>query len=264
MFHKKGFTLIEMILSILILSIVVIAISTFFSKSLKLTYKLDIKKRAFEVIFPAIIKIEKLIVHANEILEAKSDRITFITDINMWENYNENEDFDEDGLINKYDPDIDNDSTEFSTAEERWKIGYNLKDDDDDNDGKIDMRWKIYVENNTLYLDYSHNEENWGNHKEIILTNLSTENIFSYFGSKDELLSINGVNIDYNGDGIVTQEEMDEAGNNNGELDLKEERDYIVSIRINLSVDINNDGETDYNLNTEILPPMLYLKRRPD
>jgi len=267
MSRNKGLTLLELIFSVVILGIITLAISTFFTESLKLSFNLDTKRRAYQKVFPATMKLERILVHANEILTAKDNEIVFIADLNTWDNFNENEDFDNDGEINKYDPDIDNDATEFTSSEEAWKTGYNLKDDDDDNDEKIDMRWKIYISTSspyTLYYDYSYNEEDWGNHKEILISGLFSREIFSYFGSKEELLSTYGASIDSDGDGIVTEEEIDSAGNNNNQLDLEEERNYIVSIRINLATDINQDGEIDYSLNTEILPPMLYLKRRPD
>jgi prepilin-type N-terminal cleavage/methylation domain-containing protein len=260
---QKGLTLTEIIVTTAIFGIISVTIGTFLSTMMKSSTQANIKIKTYENITMAMSKLERDILQINETLVTSTTELMYISDLSTWPQYNGSADFDGDGKQNISDPDIDSDATLFAPPSARWKIGYNLKDDDDDNDGNIDMRWRLYLTDGKIMKDYSYNEENWGNHTETILSDVSITDIFGYTGSKDELLSIGGASIDSNNDGIVTVDEMDAAGNNNGNPDIKSERDYIVNIKVNLAVDVNHDEKIDAEMNTEIMPPLLYIKRRP-
>ena len=51
-------------------------------------------------------------------------------------------------------------------------------------------------------------------------------------------------------------------GNRDGQLNTKNERRYVTSIRLRLGSDKNQDGTTDYVVETDIYPPLLPLKSR--
>ena len=160
--------------------------------------------------------------------------------------------------------------------EPRTLIEYDLKDDDEDGDKKIDMEVTFYLTGNTLFRDVSYNEEGFGNHIKKLLDNVTFLN-FVYWGSKKEDL---GKNIDLGNDGIagtddegeddglISETEIDMVapptghGNQNGSIDTEEERMYIASIYLEIGYDKNGDGVEDARLKTELSPPLLVLKNK--
>ncbi len=259
--HTKGVTLTEMMAAVAITSMVVLVIVMLLTSVYKSSTDIGIKIDGQQEITNAMRIIEKKLLHANEILTASTTEVMFLSDINTWENYDKNADFDGDGQLNYLDCDLDNDATCYVSAADMWKVGYNLKDDDEDGDGQEDMAWRLYINNRSVYSDYSYNGEAWGNHVKSVATDISTTSIFGYYGSKDTNLSVVGASIDTDGNGLVTSSEIDAFGNSNGELDLEDERDCIVLIAIYLDTDTNDDDIIDYWTVTDVMPPLLYLKR---
>ncbi|MHC4139419.1 MAG: hypothetical protein ACYSR1_06145 [Planctomycetota bacterium] len=261
---NRGFTITELGVSVALISIIMMVIVIVFTSTYRSSTDMSIKTRAQEDVTMALREIENKLLHINEILTASTTEVMFVSDINTLPDYDDNGDFDGDGKLNYQDPDVDDDATSYTAvAADAWKAGYNLKDDDDNNNSKIDMRWRFYLDRADLKYDYSYDEEIWGNHVKTLLTNLSTTSIFSYSGSTNDLLSIHGPTLDTNSDGIVSLSEIDTGGNGNGILDLQSERNCIVTVKVNVDVDNNNDGNNNFGTATEILPPLLYLKRRP-
>ena len=100
---------------------------------------------------------------------------------------------------------------------------------------------------------------------------------FTFYGSKREDL---GRNIDLGddgvagtgdageGDGVISAREIDWVqppvghGDRSGSVDTADERKYIASVEVYLESDTNHDGTNDAQLGTEIMPPLLPLKRR--
>lgn len=257
-----------MMIGLAITSIIVLIIANLFSTTSKMITKTDVKTRADVNLRYAMNKLETTILNANFFDVAFSSEVMFIADSITDPDYQGNADFDGDGFPNVEDPDDDNDATLIQPPTAQWKIGYDLKDDDDDNENRVDMRWQIYLSTRekVLYMDYSKNEESWGKHRETILTNVVSTTIFTFYGSKNDLLCQGGSSLDTNNDGIVSLSEMDAVaggGNGNGRLDTLTERNRIVTIGIAIDQDTNNDRQIDSQLSTEILPPALYIKRRP-
>jgi hypothetical protein len=215
-------------------------------------------------------KIERILVHTNEVTVASQTFVEFIVDIDQSPGYNKDADADGDGIPNYRDGDRDNDVNVIDAASATWRYGYNLKDDDEDGDRKADVRGRIWwsTADRKLYFDMSVDEDAWGARRQTLMLNVSSFTL-TCFGNKGNDL---GRSIDANGDGIISQNEMDSVvpstaalsglGDNNGKLDTKGEKRYITTIRLYLSSDSNRDAKTDYGVETDVYPPLLPLKSR--
>ena len=267
----RGVTFIEVAVSLAVLAIMM----TSFAISMRLLSKQVVQTNANvngslqgQKLFALI---EHDLTNANAITLATDTTVQFILDYSQTPNYNPDGDLDGDGIPNKLDPDIDGDANQPLA----WNTGYNLHDDDDDNDGKIDYQVRIWFSSGTLYRDGSINEEAWGRHISILATNVARLT-FSYFGSKANKLGAN-LDLGHDGlpgtsdvgenDGIIDQYEIDMVGpanggdgNRNGKLDTANEYRYITGIRIDLELNPNKNGQTNVKLSTEIYPPLLPLK----
>jgi len=276
---NPGITLAEVIMYTVLMGIIGLFISTFFQTTVRGTKKIELNSLSMTELRNILTKfeIETDIYQMNELLEISSTSIRFISDITRSPNYNPEADYDGDGIINKYDADIDNDASTrfFLPQDQQWKVGYNLEDDDDDNDGNIDVKIRIYWDKNSknVYREIYLNEVLYENEVVGKVTNLE----FSYSGSKREDL---GKYIDVGNDGVsgtgdvgendgkITLREIDWTlpptghGNRSGSVDTVQELRYITKIELKLELDKNGDGIVDAKLHTEFIPPMLSLKVR--
>lgn len=274
--YNNGFTLPELIIYIVIFAILSLFFSLFFTNVLKGTKLTQIQTEAQEELRTAMSQIENTLYEANQILISRTTEVMFICDITKNHNYNLYGDFDGDGIINIEDSDDDNDSPQILPPAQRWRVGYDLKDDDDNNNGRVDVKVRIWYVGKTVFKDISYDEEHWGNHVERLAQNISTFSI-TYFGSRREDLGKNidlgndgvgGTNDTGENDGIITSREIDWVlpprghGNRSGQIDTPDELRYISTINIKMALDKNNDGTDDAKIETEIWPPMLILKRR--
>lgn len=255
-------------LAVLILSIVVLALGNLVLKSTQIVTSTDQRTRADIDLRTAMDKVETTLLNANYLDLARSTEVIFRADSITDPNYQPWSDFDADGIFNIKDPDTDNDATQIQPSSAQWRIGYNLKDDDDDNEGQIDIRWRIRLSTTQkiLFRDYSKNGEEWGNHQETLLSNVVTTTVFTFSGSKNDLLCQTCGTTDTNNDGIITVSEIDAAangGNGNGFIDGSTETAKIVTISVYMDKDSNGDYKAESNLSIEVMPPPLYLKRIP-
>ncbi|MFA6003326.1 MAG: type II secretion system protein [Elusimicrobiota bacterium] len=261
---QSGTTLTELMIGIAIMGTVTIAFATMLRQIIKATTSAQSGGEAQEEVRQALMKAEADLLHADEITLTSATLVEFIVDLDQSPDYAPNGDIDNDGIPNYRDGDRDNDSQLLMPATAQWQIGNNLKDDDEDGDGQIDVRERLYLSGGSLWLDTSVNEEAWGLRTKCIMANVSAFTM-TYWGNKSNAL---GRNIDLNNDGIISANEMDMTaapngmGNQNGSLDTKNERRYITSIGIKLGSDKNRDGKTDYAVETDIYPPLLPLKSR--
>lgn len=259
---SKGYTLAEMMVAVAIMGIMSVGFASLVKYSTQATVRSETQGEAQEDVRQGLAKIEQMLAHANEITTASSTLVEFICDIDQSPAYNPDGDLDGDGIPDYRDGDRDNDVMLLLPATAQWRSGYNLKDDDEDGDGKIDVRKRIYLSGRDIMSDTSINEEPWGGRITRLLPNVSTFTL-SYYGNKANNL---GKNIDQNGDGIITSYEMDYVlppsgmGNRNGTLDLKNERRYITSVRLYVGADRNRDGKTEYAIETDVYPVLLPLK----
>lgn len=273
---RKGVTLTELIIYLAILSIAVVMFSKYMMGFVKNAKTSEGKMNGSADLRLAMAKIEGDLYEANEFQGVSSSSVTFVCDILRNPAYDRNGDADADGISNIKDPDADNDAyLRYSLPrDQQWRAGYNLEDDDEDGDGLTDVRVQVYYLSGTVYRRISVNEGPW--QLSTLATNVSSFT-FTFYGSRREDL---GKNIDLGsdgtpgtgdpgeGDGIVSAREIDWVqapaghGNRSGALDTPEERKYITSVGVYMEADENRDGKPDAVLATEIMPPLLPLKRR--
>lgn len=258
----SGFTLTEMVLVVAILSIVLAWFSGGLLRGLKSVVKLNSQSESVSEIQQAMILIESDMEEMTRVDFCGPQRIVFQLDSNRLPGYNPNGDRDGDGVPNQFDIDDDGDMTDPSGGPVLGTNfnGNDLWDQDDDNDGQIDVQCTYYLENGALVRDFNFNGAGWGLNRQVILRSV-IGNIFSYFGS---LNHIPGPKVDANGDGIITTAEIDAPpnGNGNGVLDQQGEFDFVDSIDVLLTQDRNGDGTPEFQLHTRIRPPLLSTNRR--
>ena len=228
----------------------------------------------------ALSLLERALVHANEIQASSNTFVEFVMDIDHSSSYAKGGDIDGDGIPNYRDADRDGDAQIIQPSTAAWRVGFSLEDDDEDGDGKRDVRRRLYWSSSTreLFLDMSVNEGTWGGARlKRIAVNVSTFSL-AYFGNKANTL---GKNIDCgsdgvcptagggNNDGIIDATEMDKTdaangglGDKNGKLDTSAERSYITMVRVHLGLDRNKDGTAESTITTDIFPPLMPLKSR--
>ncbi|MFH0948179.1 MAG: hypothetical protein V1833_04180 [Elusimicrobiota bacterium] len=274
---NKGVTLVELAIYVAVLFIVIAPLTVFFSRSLKSIYDSQRKIESQEAIRVVLIEIEKDLCEANQIIASSSTGIDFICDYTKHSNYNPNGDTDIDGIVNIQDPDDDSDAMLIQPSTVQWKIGYDLEDDDDDNNGQIDVKLKFYYSSTAkrVYKDASYNGEAWGTRIEELAVHVTSFTL-TYYGSKRNDLGryidlgndgVASTNDAGENDGIISEREIDWVippmghGNRNNRLDADNEMKYITSVGVHLEMDKNNDGVTDYKIDTEIMPPFLSLKK---
>ena len=273
--NKRGYTLLELTLGMALMGIVSVAFASLLKYVMRSTVVIETQGGAQEDVRQALMKIEESLLHANEVRVASAAFVEYVVDADQSPERDRSGDSDADGIPNYLDADVDNDAGLLAAPTAQWRIGFNLKDDDEDGDGLIDVRKRLYLEGEDLWIDASLNEAPWGGpFRKRVATGVSGFAL-AYFGNKGNAL---GRNIDLGGDGvastadagesdgIIAAAEMDMApppsgmGNRNGALDAQNERRYITSIRLSLSIDRNRDGKTDNSIETDIYPPLLPLK----
>ncbi|MBI5623667.1 MAG: prepilin-type N-terminal cleavage/methylation domain-containing protein [Elusimicrobia bacterium] len=275
--RQAGVTLTELMLGMAIMGIMVAGFSSLLQFVIKTTTKAQTTGEAQELTRQGLMKVEEALVHANAIMAASPTLVEFVVDIDQSPVYDANADWDADGIPNYRDGDRDSDANQLLPAASQWQTGFNLKDDDEDGDGQMDARRRIWLSSRTLYLDTSLNGGAWGGSRmRTLMVNVSTLN-FTYWGNKANAL---GRNLDRGSDGlsstgdagendgIISAREMDMVapvagmGNLNGLLDTADERRYVTTVRLYLGADRNNDGTTDYAVETDVYPPLLPVKSR--
>jgi len=273
---RPGVTLVEMIVYVAILCIAVAMFSKYMTGFVKTAKSSESKMLGSADLRGALIKMESDLYEANEFIGVSKTSITFICDMLKNPAWDRNSDFDGDAIPSIKDTDVDNDAQlKFSLArDDQWRAGYNLEDDDDDNDANRDVVIQVYYSSGTLWRAISVNAGPWQAAK--LATDISSFT-FTFYGSKREDL---GKNIDLGndgtastsdtgeGDGIISEREIDWVqpttghGDRSGAIDTANERKYITSVEMYMEADANHDTVPDAKLGTEIMPPLLPLKRR--
>ena len=274
---RAGFTLSELMVGMAIMGVMVAAFATLLKYVIKTTTKAQNTGEAQETTRQGLMRIEEALVQANEITVTSGTIVEFVVDMDQSPAYDPNGDLDLDGIPNYRDGDRDSDANQLIAAANQWRIGFNLKDDDEDADGQTDVRQRIYLSNRAIYLDMSLNGGAWGGSRlKTLMVNVSTFN-FTCWGNKANSLGRNldrgndglsGTGDSGENDGMISGREVDMVapvagmGDRNGLLDTTNERRYITAIRVYLGSDRNRDGTTDYAVETDVYPPLLPLKSR--
>lgn len=275
--RSRGMTLVEIVIAVAILGVLAVPIARFIASLTRGVTKATVQSAGGERLRPAAAALDHDLLEMNQINVSSPTALQFRVDSNRLPTYNPDGDPDGDGVPNLKDPDDDNDLGTLSPPAQAWRYGDDLRDDDDDNDGKIDLQVRYVLANGTLTRDQNFNEGGWGQHVEVVAKDLLTaQSSFTYFGSKNQAL---GKKIDLGIDGlpgtadpgendnVIVSTEIDRVlpptggGNANGALDTDLERQYIVSLHVVLRLDANHDGKEDGRFETDYDPPLLPLKR---
>ncbi|MDP3542827.1 MAG: type II secretion system protein [Elusimicrobiota bacterium] len=271
---KRGTTLTELMLAVAVLGVVSSGVFGLLKYTGVAVNRAQTTVQAQEETRQALALIEDALIHANEVRVASATYAQFILDIEHAPGYDPNADGDGDGVPSFRDGDRDSDVQLLLPAATQWQAGYNLKDDDEDGDGQIDMEGRLYLSGRSLLYETRVNGGAWGGRRPL-LNEVSTFTL-TYWGNRANPLGAqidlgaNGTAVNDAGqnDGVISSVEMDAVlapagmGNRNGALDLANERRYITSIRVALAVDRDKDGKNDYALEMDLYPPLLPLKSR--
>jgi prepilin-type N-terminal cleavage/methylation domain-containing protein len=262
--RRGGFTLMEVVLSVAILSIVTLAFVKLQASLGQLVTKQTGSAQSGEQVREALQKVELAMLHANQITVASGTFVQFTADIDQNPSYNPNGDGtnpnNTQSVVNYLNPDRDGDAAVISPATSTWQTGYNLKDDDEDGDGNIDVQERIYLSHSVLYMDKSINGAAWGGrYLQTLKLDVSTFTL-TYYGSYANMALGLTTNIDYKGNNIIDWTDMDKAGNNNGKLDGSTELNYITQIHIYIGANYMATGTSQYVIESDVYPPLLPIK----
>ena len=273
---RSGVTLPELMIAMAITAVMLTALTGLLKYSLVATTKGMTQGQAQEDVRRGLARVEEALAHLNEISVASSTFVEFVCDLDQSPVFAPDGDIDGDGIPDYRDADRDSDANQLIPAATQWQVGFNLKDDDDDGDGRRDVRRRLYLSGKSLLLDTSVNESAWGTRVQTLLTEVSTFTL-AYYGNKANSLGksidlgndgVAGTGDAGESDGVITVREMDMVqpaagmGNRNGGLDLANERRYITEVRVYVGSDRNKDGRTEYAVETDVYPPLLPLKSR--
>jgi len=251
--RARGYTLTELMVGMAIMAVACAAFAGFLAGIMKSNNAVVNESEAQEQARQAMMKMEEYMLHANQFVVATSTFAQYIVDIDQSPNYDPNA-VGCSGLPNYLSADMACTANLLVGATAQWTVGYNLKNDDEDKDGKIDVEERIYYSNGGVWFDMSLDEAPWGGtYLKELATDVSTFT-FTYWG--DKALPVDK-NIDFNNDGVISEQEMDQAGNDDGSLDTPQELGYITYVRIDMGVTMH--GET-YDAETDVYPPLLPLK----
>lgn len=258
----RGFTLSEMLVVTALLGALTVALTPFLTRILRANLAASLEAESIGDLQTTLSELERDFEEMTLVSSATANFIQFQGDYNHHPNFNMGA-VDPNGVPFRLSPDWDGDmtgpggipvvATDFN--------GHNLWDQDDDNDGNIDVQCRYYVDShNDLIRELNFNEAGWILKKTMLRGVMKP--LFAYWGSINH---IPGRDADANSDGLVTMAEIDNnpaAGNGNGWLDLPSELLYIDSIQISLRQDRNADGKTDFKTEQRIRPPLLSSNRR--
>ena len=256
--RSAGYTLAELMIGMAIMGIVCAAFATLLKYVMKASVTISSQGQSQEEGRQILMKIEEYLAHASQIQVASTTVVQFIADFDQSPSYDRNT-LDCNGTPYFRSADRDCDGNLLVAAANQWKIGYNLKDDDEDGDGNIDVMQRIYYSSatRTLWFDMSLNEAAWGGrYLKKIGTDISSFT-FTYWGDKSVSLDRN---LDDNADGIIEASEMDNHGNRDGVLDTTQELQYVTWIRLNMTTDYQRANKNTYVVETDVYPPLLALK----
>ncbi|MBK8575089.1 MAG: hypothetical protein IPN90_05215 [Elusimicrobia bacterium] len=252
-----------------ILGIVLVMFGDGFFKGLRSVVRVNSQTDAVMDIQNAMILMEKDFEEMTRVESCGPQTIVFQLDSNRLPNYDPNADSELfpaalDGVPNDLDIDDDGDMTGFNGVPVPGTDfnGNDLWDQDDDNNGQIDVLCRYFVANGDLVRDFNINGAGWGQFglRQTVLRGVMGD-VFDFVGS---LNHIPGPIADIDGDGIVKRAEIDSPpiGNGNGILDTPAELVFVDSIALTLSQDRNGDGNPEFRLNTRVRPPLLSTNRR--
>ena len=208
--RRGGYTLIELVLGTAIMAIVSVAFASLLKYVTRSTVALDLQGSAQEATRRTLSKIDEDVVHANEVRVASSTFLEYLVDLDQSPAYSAQADGDADGVPDYRDADRDNDASLLMAATAQWRVGFNLKDDDEDGDGAVDVVKRLTLTGTDLWSDTSLGGGAWGGaYRKRVAVDVSSFTL-TYWGSKGNLL---GLKIDLGADGLAA---TGDSGENDG------------------------------------------------
>jgi len=278
---SNGYTFIEIMMTVVVATILVLGLARFLSVTLKGANKTGQETQSMAAVHKAFVVLERDFMDMNQLEECRKTSIVFQMDSYRKPTYSRTANPDMDTaangrpLTNRFDPDDDGDALDIVAPAERYRVGYDLYDEDDDNPPNgIDVLCRYRVEGGKLLRDFNYDGAGWTDESTVVAGLVNGE--FVYEGSLRQMFDASidcGEDGDCatpdpgNQDGIVTAREIDwtlpakGGGNRNGEIDTPEERRYVAIVRVTLQHDENQDNKADYSLSNDLAPPFLLLKQ---
>lgn len=261
--RRAGLTLTEVVVVALILGVIMMTLTPFMTRVLRANTRASNQTDSMDDIQVALSRIEHDFEEMTLLSSATPTYIQFQLDYRRHPGYNAAA-VDPWGVAFNLSTDFDGDmvgpggipvvSTNLN--------GPNLWDQDDNNDGRMDVQIRYFIDTDGhLYRESNVDEAGWGLDKTLILRKAQGP-LFAYWGSINHSP---GPDADANGDRMITAAEIDgnlAAGNNNGLLDRPSELIYIDAVEVDLKQDRNGDGQADFRATTRFRPPLLSTNRR--
>lgn len=277
--HRKGVSLVELMVYVAVMSIAIVGFARYFGGFFKGAKTAEHRIQASAELRSLFSQLSDGLYAANQFAGVSASSVTIICGAEEMPSFNPDGDSDGDGVPNIRDTDDDGDAAQrFSLpADQQWRVGYDLEDDDDDNDGRLDCLMSFYYvpAERAVYRSAVFNAG--PPQVKRLAVNISSFS-FAAYGSKREDL---GRNIDLGndgmpgtadageGDGSISAREIDWVrpaqgghGNRSGAVDVAGELRYVTTLEIYAEVDYNSDGKPDAFLRRQISPPLVPLKRR--
>lgn len=256
-----GFSVIEIVVVLAILGILLSVIGGFLKITLKDIFKSGRKTEAEDSLRHVLDILTRDFGDITDVLQADPQTIVFACNSHRVPG----------GAYNYLKTDQDNDAMNIATSPFNARFtGYDLDDESDNGDTRVDFRSSLKLIGDKLVQKDILNQPDpaiagdWDSltfsNQRVIAVNVSTFAL-TYYGG----LAYLSPPHDDNADGVVTAVEIDSGtvgGNNSGTLDLQSERDKLSILRVTLGIRHSKTSVDISTATTEIVLPLVPLKRR--
>lgn len=278
---QRGLTLLELLLAMVLLSIVALGFSRFFRVVFRASLQSEVKLKGQASIRSLLHIMEMDFYDMNEVIYGSPTRVDFYTDSHRAPWYSVTADTDGDGFTNLTDPDDDGDALDAQSPMTRlrdlaisissvgWRQGFDLEDDDDDNDGKRDVLCRYdYTPPTTsttsgvITRTFCFNEA--CDAPQIILDRGLMDFSFDYNGTPNSMEI--PPNADFNANGLIDRDDFDRLDGtveaSPAPLNQFMETRWITGIRIHIVSNPSDTLQARTTIDTELSPPLLGIKRK--
>lgn len=277
---SRGLTILELLLAMLILSVVGLAISTFFRVVLKASLQSEVQVKGQASIRSLLHILEMDFYDMNEVVYASPTRLDFLMDSHRAPWYSPTADTDGDGFNNLRDPDDDGDALDAQAPMTRlralavsissvgWRQGFDMEDDDENGDGFRDVlcRYEFTppAASTSGVLSRTFCFDNVCGDPQIVLDRGLWEFSFDYLGTPNALEL--PANADANANGLIDRDDFDRLDGtveaSPAPLNQFMETRWITGVRVHIVANPSDTFQARTTIDTEINPPLLIIKRK--